>query len=311
MKTVQLIVTERDTGQRIDVAASSLSGFTRSQIHRFIEKGVLTVNNQTTKPNYRARTGDIIHLTIPEETRSLVPEDLPVNILYSDSSLVVADKPPDMVVYPAAGNWTGTLMNAIAFRCGKLAAVGGPLRPGVVHRLDKDTSGVMVIALDDSAYYHLAEQFKERTITRKYKALVHGVMKNDKGEIALQIGRAQSDRKKMSTSSRKGKDAVTTWKVLERFHAATFVEAVLRTGRTHQIRVHFATVGHPVLGDRVYGRRTFLESRRQKIFFPRQMLHADQLGFVHPATGQYMEFSSKLPDDIQNAILAIRGLHED
>ena len=209
-------------------------------------------------------------------------------------------------MYPAAGNWSGTLLNAIAFHCERLASVGGPLRPGVVHRLDKDTSGIMVVALDDHVYYNLVEQFRKRTIKRVYKALVYGILKNDKGEIALQIGRSQSDRKKMSTTPRKGREAVTTWNVLERFKDATLVEAILKTGRTHQIRVHFATIGHPVLGDRTYGKKTFLETGRKKIIFPRQMLHAELLGFVHPATGQYLEFRSEMPADMTEAIRSIR-----
>lgn len=308
MKTVQLKIRDEASGQRIDVAASDLSGFTRSQIHRLIEKNFLTVNNRPAKPNYRTRSGDIIHISIPVETQKLIPEDLPVTILYADKFLVVVDKPPDMVVYPAAGNWSGTLLNAVAFHCNKLASVGGPLRPGVVHRLDKDTSGIMVIALDDSAYYHLVEQFRKRTIKRVYKALVYGILKNHRGEITLQIGRSQSDRKKMSTRTGKGKEAVTTWTVIERFQDATLVEAVLKTGRTHQIRVHFATVGHPVLGDKIYGKKTFIENGRRKIFFARQMLHAELLGFIHPVTGQYMEFTSKIPSDMTEAIRSLSAL---
>lgn len=308
MKTLHLKIRDKDSGQRIDVAASSLSGFTRSQVHRLIEKDLLTVNNLPTKPNYRTRPGDIIHISISDEVQKIVPEDLPVTIRYTDRSIVVLDKPPDMVVYPAAGNWSGTVMNAVAFHCEKLASVGGPLRPGVVHRLDKDTSGVMVIALNDHDYYQLVEQFRERTIKRVYKTLVYGILKNNRGEISLHIGRSESDRKKMSVRTRKGKEAVTTWNVLERFQNATLVEAVLRTGRTHQIRVHFATVGHPVLGDKVYGKKTFMETGQQKIHFPRQMLHAELLGFAHPVTGQYMEFTSEIPEDMTEAIRKLRDL---
>jgi 23S rRNA pseudouridine1911/1915/1917 synthase len=213
-----------------------------------------------------------------------------------------------MVVYPAAGHGSGTLMNAVAYHSSKLAAVGGPLRPGVVHRLDKDTSGVIVIALDDRAYYDLVEQFRERKITRRYKALVDGHLREDRGEISLKIGRSESDRKKMSTRVKKGKEAFTTWNVIERFGVATLIEARLGTGRTHQIRVHFASIGHPVLGDQTYGRKIQVELGRKKIVFPRQMLHAELLGFTHPMTGQYLKFSSDLPRDMKEIITALREM---
>jgi len=181
--------------------------------------------------------------------------------------------------------------------------VGGPLRPGVVHRLDKDTSGLMVVALDDAAYYSLADQFKQRTINRRYIALIYGNLKEDTGEIALRISRSESDRKKMSTSVRRGKEAVTRWKVLKRFNHAALIEAKLGTGRTHQIRVHFASVGHPVLGDRTYGKKVEVEVKAQKkIMFLRQMLHAERLGFSHPITSKHLEFSSPLPEDMAEKI---------
>jgi 23S rRNA pseudouridine1911/1915/1917 synthase len=212
-----------------------------------------------------------------------------------------------MVVYPAAGHSRGTLMNAISYHAKKLASVGGPLRPGIVHRLDKDTSGIMVIALDDKAYYDLVEQFRERTMNRRYKAIVFGNLKENSGQISLRIGRSESDRKKMSTRSRKGKEAVTTWKVIERFRGATLIEAKLGTGRTHQIRVHFASVGHPVLGDRTYGSKTSIDAGRRKITFPRQMLHAELLGFTHPISKKYLEFSSPIPQDMEEKIRELRG----
>jgi 23S rRNA pseudouridine1911/1915/1917 synthase len=176
------------------------------------------------------------------------------------------------------------------------------MRPGVVHRLDKDTSGVMVVALDDKAYYDLVEQFKKRTINRKYTTLVYGNIKEDSGEIEMKIGRAVSDRKKMSTRTKRGKEAVTRWRVIERFDAATLIEAKLGTGRTHQIRVHFSAIGHPVLGDKTYGKKVEVEGKRKKIVFPRQMLHAETLGFIHPVTKEYLEFSSPLPEDMEECI---------
>jgi 23S rRNA pseudouridine1911/1915/1917 synthase len=294
-------------GKRIDVLMSELSGLTRSRIYTLIGHGSLTVNGGATKPNYKTRSGDIVVISFPAEEHRLVPEDIPVEILYRDDFLIVVNKPPGMVVYPAAGHARGTLMNAVAFHAKTLASVGQPLRPGVVHRLDKDTSGVMVIALEDRTYYDLVDQFRERTMDRRYTALVYGHLKEASGTISLRIGRSASDRKKMSTRSKRSKEAVTTWKAIERFGKATLIEAKLGTGRTHQIRVHFASTGHPVLGDRTYGVKTMIESAGKKIYFPRQMLHAEFLGFTHPATGAYLEFSCRLPEDMEERIGELRN----
>lgn len=324
-------ITQENAGHRIDIQASELSGLTRSQIYRFIEKGLLRVNNLLVKPNHKTRPGDIISIMSEDETGTLIPEELPVQILHKDDFLIVVNKPSDMVVYPAAGHSSGTLMNAVAYHSKKLSSIGGPLRPGVVHRLDKDTSGVMVVALDDKAYYGLVEQFRTRTINRRYKAIIYGSLKNDIGEISAKIGRSESDRKKMSTKTKNGREAVTSWKVLERFKGATLVEAKLGTGRTHQIRVHFSSIGHPVLGDRTYGKITSAEvnlvrnsigalnsatnqedlisgrSIRKKIIFPRQMLHAELLGFIHPFTSEYMEFTAGLPEDMAEILGILRN----
>ncbi|MEW6109209.1 MAG: RluA family pseudouridine synthase [Nitrospirota bacterium] len=308
MKETEFRVMPEDAGKRIDICSSDVSGLTRSQVKILIEKGLLTVNSRTTKPNYRTKAGDIINIAVPDTVQKLEPENLPVGILHIDDFVIVVNKPAGLVVYPSAGHDRGTLMNAVSYHSEKLASVGGPLRPGVVHRLDKDTSGVIVIALDDRAYYSLVGQFKKRTIKRKYIALVYGSMKNDSGEISMKIGRSESDRKKMSTRVRRGKEAVTTWKAVERFHEATLIEAKLGTGRTHQIRVHFASIGHPVLGDRTYGKKTSVEKGKGKIVFQRQMLHAELLGFIHPATGQYVEFSSEIPADMREKIKELREL---
>jgi 23S rRNA pseudouridine1911/1915/1917 synthase len=295
-------VRPEDAGKRIDILASELSGFTRSQIHRFIEKGNIHINKQAVKTNYKAKPGDRIQIEIPEKVEELLPEDLPVELLYRDHAVVVVNKPPGLVVYPAAGHKSGTLMNAIAYHCKKLATIGSPLRPGVVHRLDKDTSGIMVVALDNNAYYSLVEQFRTRSISRQYTALIYGHLDHDRGEIYRKIGRSESDRKKMSTRVRKGKEAITAWDVIERYQNATLIQAKLGTGRTHQIRVHFASIGHPVLGDKTYGKKTHLEVKKKKIFFRRQMLHADLLGFNHPVTEEYMEFTKSVPEDIEDTI---------
>ena len=300
MSIRNIIVEPSEGGERIDIFLAGKTGITRSQIQKLIEQGNVFVNDKSVNQNYRIRTNDLISLNIPEKPdEGLIPENIPIDILYKDEHLIVVNKPAGMVVYPAAGHSQATLMNALAYHCDKLAAIGGPLRPGVVHRLDKDTSGLMVVALDDAAYYNLADQFKQRTINRRYLALIYGNFKEDAGEIALMIGRSESDRKKMSTSVRRGKEAVTRWKVLKRFNHAALIEAKLGTGRTHQIRVHFASIGHPVLGDKTYGKKVEVEVKAQKkIMFPRQMLHAERLDFIHPITGEHLGFSSPLPEDM-------------
>lgn len=298
-----LSVPPSGAGSRLDIYIAEQIGISRSQIQALIGIGAVLVNDRTFTQHYKIKAEDVIKLTIPEqETARLAPEDIYVEILYRDEYLIVVNKPANMVVYPAAGHSKGTLMNALAYHCGRLATIGGPLRPGIVHRLDKDTSGVMVIALEDSAYYNLVEQFRERTIHRKYVALVYGKLKDYSGEISLSIGRSEGDRKKMSTRTRRGKSAITKWKILKRFEGATMIEVFLGTGRTHQIRVHLASIGHPVAGDKTYGKKTELEVNRKVIVIPRQMLHAEILGFKHPVTGETLEFSSPLPEDMRKTL---------
>lgn len=303
MDIKDIIVQPSETGERIDTFLAKKSSITRSQIQRLTEKGNISVNGMQVSQNYKVKLGDFIVIRIPEKkTDDLIPEPIPLDILYKDRNIIVVNKPANMVVYPSAGHNQGTLMNVIAYHCHKLATIGAPLRPGVVHRLDKDTSGVMVVALDDKAYYSLEEQFRARSINRKYIALVYGNPKGNSGEISLPIGRSGSDRKKMSTRIKKGKEAVTRWKVLERLENATLIEARLGTGRTHQIRVHFASIGHPVMGDRTYGKKTEIEIKKKKVIIPRQMLHAETLGFIHPATGKYIELSSPMPEDMRDIL---------
>jgi len=297
-----------DAGARIDRFASEKTGVTRSQVRRLIEEGSIRVNGKTVKPNYRVKAGDEVEITLPEKPPdALVPEDIPIDILYGDEHVAVVNKPAGLVVYPAAGHPSGTLMNALRFRLGELRAPGGPLRPGVVHRLDRDTSGVMVVALSEEAYHSLVEEFGRREIKRSYVALLWGRVKGDNGRITLRVGRSMADRKKMSVRTRRGKEAETTWEVLERFDAATLIGAKLATGRTHQIRVHMASAGHPVLGDRTYGHKTSLAIEgKRKLSFPRQMLHAKVLEFRHPATGLKMRFTSPIPEDMKTAIEELR-----
>jgi 23S rRNA pseudouridine1911/1915/1917 synthase len=299
-----IVVQLSEAGERLDTFLAKKTRVTRSQIQKLIAQDNILVNTNNVSQNYRLKTEDIISMSIPDKNiEGLIPEPIPIDILYKDKYVVVVNKPAGMVVYPAAGHTHSTLMNTLFYHCKKLATLGGPLRPGIVHRLDKDTSGVMVIALNDEAYYNLIEQFKYRKINKRYIALIYGNLGEDEGEITVKIGRSESDRKKMSTRIRKGKDAVTRWKVLERFGGATLVEVTLGTGRTHQIRVHFASIGHPVLGDRTYGKKACIEVKtKKKISFPRQMLHAELLGFYHPATGKYLEFSSPVPEDMYEKI---------
>ena len=310
MHIKKILVHASEAGERLDTFLAIKTGITRSQIQRLITKDNVLVNSKNVSRNYRLKTKDLITLSIPDkETEGLLPEPIPIEIIYKDKYLVVVNKPAGMVVYPAAGHAHGTLMNALSCHCRKLATLGGPLRPGIVHRLDKDTSGVMVVALDDKAYYNLIEQFKRREINRRYIALIYGNLGEDEGEILLRIGRSESDRKKMSTRVRKGKEAVTRWKVLERFGKATLIAVRLGTGRTHQIRVHFASIGHPVLGDRTYGKKVEIEAKaRKKFLFPRQMLHAEILGFAHPDSGEYLEFSSPVPEDMAERIKDLKEM---
>ena len=307
---IVLIVLPLDLFKRLDIFVSEKTGITRSQVQRLMEDGQILVNSRTQRQSYKVKATDIIAVKESEKAQEMVmPEPVHIRSLYVDAHLVVVDKPAGMVVYPSAGHHSGTLVNALLYHYKKVASIGGPLRPGIVHRLDKDTSGVMVVALEDSAYYRLAEQFKNKTIIRRYKALVFGEIREDSGEITLDIGRSASDRKKMSTRTKKGKAALTHWRVVKRFKGATLIEARLGTGRTHQIRVHFAALGHPVLGDRTYGKKLVLEIKKTRISFPRQMLHAETLGFIHPISNTYMEFSSSVPADMAECIMKLESVN--
>ena len=302
-RILRFAAAQADISKRLDIFVAEGAGFTRSQAQKLIREGHILVNGKPESPGYKVKNSDTIEASLPGQSdSSLVPEALPLAVLFMDEYLAVVDKPAGMVVYPAVGHSGGTLLNALAYHASKLASIGGDLRPGVVHRIDKETSGTIVVALDDAAYYNLVEQFRKRSIHRKYIAIVSGLLKNDSGEINLAIGRSESDRKKMSTRTKRGKEAVTRWQVLRRLNKATLIEAMLGTGRTHQIRVHFAAIGHPVLGDKTYGRKTEVEIKGRKLHFPRQMLHAETLGFEHPHTGQFMEFWSPVPDDMKECI---------
>jgi 23S rRNA pseudouridine1911/1915/1917 synthase len=297
------IVTHENKRERLDTFLSAKSNLTRSHVQKLLSMKLVLVNSHTEKAGYRLREGDTIALTIPDEPKEqLIPEDIPLDVLWEDEYIIIVNKPPRMVIYPAAGNRSGTLMNALISKCNKLSSVGAPLRPGVVHRLDKDTSGALVIAKDDMAYYSLVKQFKKRETEKHYLALLHGKLKANQGEIRSLIGRSLSDRKKMSTRTRRGKEAITHYEVMERFQCATLAKVRIITGRTHQIRVHFASLGNPVLGDRTYGKKTELKAGQKTIRFSRQMLHACSLKLRHPATGEMSEFTAPMPEDMECSI---------
>ena len=271
----------------------------RSQIRNLITQGKIKVNNHPVKPSYILKNGDVIDLSLPENKElEIKAEAIPLDIIYEDEYLVVVNKPTDMIVHPAGRIRSGTLVNALLYHCqNSLSGIGGVIRPGIVHRLDKNTSGLMVVAKNDFAHLDLSKQIKEHQVTKKYLTLVHGNMKNDSGIIDAPIGRSLKNRKKMAvTVEGKSREAITHFKVLKRFSGYTLVEATLRTGRTHQIRVHLAFIGHPIVADQLYGHK------RQGLNINRQALHSHVLGFVHPSSKKYMEFSTPVPQDMQKII---------
>ncbi len=292
---------EENAGERIDAfLAANLQDVTRSWLQKLIEAGNVSVEGRDKlAKNYKLRAGDRLTVELPEpETLDVLPEDIPLDIVYEDEHLLVVNKPAGMVVHPAVGNYTGTLVNAVMFHCGdQLSSINGVVRPGIVHRIDKDTSGLLVIAKTDAAHRGLAEQFAVHSIKRAYRAVVYNNIKEDDGRVDAPIGRNPKDRLKMAVvSADKGRRAVTNYHVIDRSGKFTYVECRLETGRTHQIRVHMAYIGHPLLGDPLYGPRKGMAGVNG------QVLHAKELGFVHPITGEYMEFDSELPPEFEKAL---------
>ena len=278
---------------RIDKFLSEqLPDQSRSYLQKLLKEGNVTVNEKPVKANYKVQLSDTVRLELPEpENPDILPEDIPLDILYEDEDVLIINKPKGMVVHPSVGHYTHTVVNAVMFHCkDHLSGINGVMRPGIVHRIDMDTTGAIVICKNDMAHQSLADQLKEHSITRKYRALVHGNLKEDEGTVEGPIGRHPTDRKKMAINHKNGKPAVTHYKVLERFGSYTFIECQLETGRTHQIRVHMASIKHPLLGDDVYG------PKKSKYTLEGQCLHAKVLGFVHPRTGEYMEFEVPLPE---------------
>jgi 23S rRNA pseudouridine1911/1915/1917 synthase len=292
-----------DKGTRVDLWLSErLEEYSRSYIKKLIDDGMLLVNGEQVKSNYKLKSKDEVLLRIPDpKPLDVCAEDIEVPILYEDVDIVVVDKPRGMVVHPAAGNYSGTLVNALLGYCGdNLSDINGVIRPGIVHRIDRDTSGVLVVAKNNIAHEKLSEKLKVHDIERVYAALVYGVIAENQGKIDAPIGRHPTDRKKMAVNIKNGKRAVTHFRVLERFKDATYIEVNLETGRTHQIRVHMSYIGYPIIGDTVYGRKN------DRYGINGQALHAKKLGFIHPTRGEYMEFESPLPDYFENLLEELR-----
>lgn len=297
-----LEITENQAEERIDRFLADSQDLTRSFLQKILKEGEVIVNGKSVKANYKLRKGDRIEFEIPEAVEpDIVAEDIPLSILYEDADVLVVDKPKGMVVHPAAGHYSRTLVNAVMYHCkGELSGINGVLRPGIVHRIDRDTTGSIIICKNDMAHNEIARQLKEHSINRRYRAIVTGVLKDEEGTIEGAIGRDKKDRKKMAITA-DGKPAVTHYRVLQRFKHYTYVECVLETGRTHQIRVHMASIGHPLLGDEVYGRRS------DKYKCEGQCLHAMTLGFHHPRTGEYIEVNAPLPPYFEHLLAVLES----
>ncbi|MBE6741272.1 MAG: RluA family pseudouridine synthase [Ruminococcaceae bacterium] len=281
------------SGERIDkFICENLEELTRSSVQKIIENNNVFVNGESVSKNYKCKTGDEIEVVIPDAVPlDAKAENIPLDIVYEDDDLLVVNKPKGMVVHPANGNYSGTLVNALLYHCkGSLSGINGVIRPGIVHRIDKDTSGLLIVAKNDAAHLSLAEQIKEHSFTRAYEAVLYGNIKEDEFTVNQPIGRNPKDRKKMAVTMKNSKPAVTHFYVIKRYGEFTHVRCVLETGRTHQIRVHSAYIGHPVAGDEVYGPKKVITE------LGGQCLHAKQIGFVHPRTNEYMEFESELPE---------------
>ncbi len=301
---MNFIVEGKDISKRLDIFLSeNIKEATRSYIKNLIDDSKITVNGKVVKSGYKLKLNDSIDVEIVEKvSENIVAEDIPLDIVYEDEDIIIVNKPKGMVVHPANGNYTGTMVNSLMYSHeGKLSSINGVIRPGIVHRIDKDTSGILVVAKNDNAHKNLSEQFKVHSIKRKYVALVKGIIKEDSFTIDLPIGRSSKDRKKMAVTDKNSRNAVTHISVLKRFYSSnvTLIEAELETGRTHQIRVHMAYSHHPLVGDEVYGKKD------SNFKVEGQMLHAKYLGFIHPKTNEFMEFDSKLPDYFEDILIRL------
>ncbi len=304
---MRYIATEFDTGKRLDTLISEASELSRSAAAKLIEQGAVTVNGSRTQKKYTVRQGDIIETEIPEpEPSEALPEDIPLDIVYEDSDILVINKPSGMVVHPAPGNYTGTLVNALLYHCGdSLSGIGGVIRPGIVHRIDKDTSGLLVVAKNDTAHRALAAELESHKIVREYHALVRGGFKNTVGTVNYPIGRHPVDRKRMAVLTdpmAHAKEAITHYEVLRAYGEISYLKLILETGRTHQIRVHMSYTGHPLLGDEVYATNKIRFEKLHASLLDGQALHAKRLTLTHPTTGERMEFECELPDSFKRLL---------
>ncbi len=300
MQEYRFQITEELEGERIDKALSHLlDSLSRSFISNLIKENNLMVNGKAVKSSYQVKTDDdVVFCLPPSKEPDILPQDIPLDILFEDGDIIVVNKPKGMVVHPAAGHYTGTLVNALMYHCGKqLSGINGVMRPGIVHRIDMDTTGSIIVCKNDKAHNAVAHQLKEHSINRRYHAICYGVLKEEEGTINAPIGRHPTDRKKMAVNERNGKEAITHYKVLKRFQNYTYIECCLETGRTHQIRVHMASIGHPLLGDDVYA-----GNRKCPFKLQGQTLHAKILGFIHPTTEEYVEVDAPLPDYFVNLL---------
>lgn len=301
MKNLRLHVSEETVGARIDKWLSeNIEDLSRASAQKLLKDGNILINSCTVNKNYKLRINDVIDINIPDPVMlDVVPQNIPIEIVYEDDDLLVVNKPKGMVVHPAAGNPDGTLVNALLYHCkGRLSSINGVIRPGIVHRIDKYTSGLLIVAKNDNSHTHIARQIKEHTFTREYFGIVCGKIKDEENTINAPIGRHKYNRKKMAVTESNSKNAVTHYKVLEAFEKYSLLRFILETGRTHQIRVHMAYIGHPILGDDVYGKPfKGIEG---------QCLHAKKIGFVHPTTNEYMEFDSELPDYFKDILKKVR-----
>ncbi len=291
-QTYSFVVEFDSVGVRIDkFLAENNPQLTRSAIQKIIDDGGVMANSAVISKNYKCKEGDSVSITVPDaKPMEAIGENIPLDIVYEDDDLLVVNKPKGMVVHPACGNWSGTLVNALLYHCGdSLSGINGVIRPGIVHRIDKDTSGLLIVAKNDFAHLHLAQQIKEHSFTRAYETVVYGNIKEDSGTINQPIGRNPKDRKKMAVTFKNSKNATTHYQVIQRYNGFTHIRCILETGRTHQIRVHTAHMGHPVAGDEVYGPKKVITKLNG------QCLHAKHIGFVHPRTQQWLEFETELP----------------
>ncbi len=303
MQKITLKATDENSGERLDKFIADNSDISRSYAAKLCEDGLVMLGGKPLAKKYKITGGEEIEIDVPKpEELSIEPEDIPLDIVYEDSDVIVVNKPQGLCVHPAPGNESGTLVNGLVYHCGgELSAVNGVIRPGIVHRIDKDTSGLLIVAKNNEAHLKLSEQLKERKAMRKYVALVNGNIKEEGGTINKPIARNPVDRKKMAVVQG-GREAITHFNVLERFGQYTLVECILETGRTHQIRVHMASIGHSIVGDPLYG------IKKEKFNLQGQLLHAKTIGFVHPTTGEMMEFSSEIPEYFQNVLEKLRKI---